>query len=685
MEVQNPFQIPWDRFPYQTFLDFFLSKITAHGSNLALIDIDTNKQWRYSEIKVWVTMAAERLREMGVTEKSRVAIISGTTGQTIFIHLACSSIGCTAVAVNGHQVVDEIWQLVDASDTTHLIAEGVYLQKAEDVRRKAQMRGQGRIKAVKSFDDILSSDALSFERRGYHAPSSKPPPLLRNSSSQKLIKVDLSSSPTMNESISMTNGELLSPVSDNTEKQPQTDSDHSDVPYTTPTIHDSTLQAPNTSSPYIIFFTSGTTNAPKPVEVTHRSLIINIQQMGASIYGPVQCKERFLLPLSLSHLWGLLSAFYALVQGATICTLHKWSTKSVADAFVYHKINVSHISTPMIHNLANDTTLETIHFPFLRSLIVSGSPVDVSLLKLCRSRFRIGDVRQAYGMSELGGLCTLPFAGTDKPESVGAPLPGMLLKVVNWETQMLCAPRQLGHLYAAGPQVSPKYFKNPKATNEIVEADGFVRTGDAAYYDENGLIYVVDRIKDIIKCKGTLVCPSEVEVILRSHPGIDDCAVVGRQDHVTGEVPAAFVVRNPSFSTLSSSEVRQFAAASGKIAQFKELRGGVFFVSEIPRNVCGKVLRRNLRQFWDRERSSSKADLLIDKIKLPSIARSTASSAAKQPPPRPISAPRGSISPARSQASLSKTSSRPGSRTSHHPPTPRRQSALPTTKTRMNS
>ncbi|CAJ0575053.1 unnamed protein product, partial [Mesorhabditis spiculigera] len=509
MEVQNPFQISWDRYPYQSFLEFFLGKIAGYGSNVALIDIESNKQWRYSEIKVWVTMAAERLREIGIGEKSRVAIISGTTGQTLFIHLACASIGCTVVAVNGFLAIDELWQLVDISESSHLIAEATFLQKAEDVRRKAQMRGTGRIKGVRGFDDVLSSDALCTEGRGYVAP--RPPPFLRNSSSQKLIKVDaMQISQAMGESISLGNGELLSPMSDKTnnmEKGRQSisqDSDHSDIIYPPITSSDYSHQSPHTSNPFMIFFTSGTTSAPKPLEVSHRSLIINIQQMSCSLYGPVQFKERFLLPISMSHLWGILSAYYALINGATVCTLHKWTTKGVADALNYHKINVGHITAPVLHGLANDPTLELVHLPFLRSLIVSGSPVDSNLLKLCRSRFRIGDVRQAYGMTELGGLCTLPFAGTDKPESVGAPLPGMLLKVLNWETQALCSPRQLGHLYAAGPQVSPRYFKNPKATNELVEADGFVRTGDAAYYDENGLIYIVDRIKDMIRCKGTL-------------------------------------------------------------------------------------------------------------------------------------------------------------------------------------
>lgn len=150
----------------------------------------------------------------------------------------------------------------------------------------------------------------------------------------------------------------------------------------------------------------------------------------------------------------------------------------------------------------------------------------------------------------------------------------LFFQVVNWETKQLCPPRQPGQIIVLGPQVSPSYYKNPKATSELLDANGFVKTGDAGFYDEIGRIYVLDRIKDIIKCKGTLVrplkveisilafqiCPSEVELVLRAHVGIDDCAVVGRQDHVTGEVPAAFVVKNPAHPLLASAEVRQYVS-----------------------------------------------------------------------------------------------------------------------------
>ncbi|CAD6189005.1 unnamed protein product [Caenorhabditis auriculariae] len=579
MEIQSPFQIVWDKTPYSSFSDYIFAKITAHGSNLAIVDVDTGKQWRYSEIRSWSEMCAARLREIQVTPSSRVAVITGTTGQAIFVHLACSLIGCAAVAVNGWSTVDEVWTLVDLSESTHLIVEPQFSQKADDVRRKAQMRGGGRIKHVKHLDDVLTSKPITDELK-------KKNPLVKETSSNKIIV----SQPLGEPEITI---DLNSPLS---EELP-----HGEVP----------SDEGCGQNTMMIFFTSGTTGLPKAAELTHRSIVINLQQINQPLYGPVTQKERFLLPLSISHIFGFISAYYALINGASLYLVSKVTPKSFMETLTSNQINVIHINPGIVHWMAMDPVIEDYRAPHLRSILCAGAPIDSNLAKIVRDKLKIKDFRQAYGMTELGGICTMSPYESEKIESVGSPLAGMLFKVVNWETKQLCGPRQPGQIIVMGPQVIPSYYKNPKATSELLDLTGFVRTGDAGFYDELGRIYVLDRIKDIVKYKGALICPSEVELVLRAHPGIDDCAVVGRQDHVAGEVPAAFVVKNHSHPLLASAEVRQYV--SGKISTFKELRGGVFFISEVPRSTCGKILRRSLRGFWDRERTNSKVETLLTK------------------------------------------------------------------------
>ncbi|KAF8354406.1 mec-18 [Pristionchus pacificus] len=608
MEVQNPFQIAWDKTPYATFADFILNKVQNYGSHPAIIDSDSGKQWRFSEIKGWSEMCQSRLRELGVTATSRVALITGTTGQSVFVHLACSMIGCPTVCVNGFGTIDEIWQLVDISESTHLVAEPQFMQKAEDVKRKAVMRGGGRIKHVRSIDDVLTSDTI-------------------NGRASTVTSTDISSKAQRSEFLSRTIGPLTRELSNTKLIGPALEDECIDLPSpmsesATSGRNDLTVienggsdvasdfTAPIASGPAqqpcMIFFTSGTTGLPKAAEVTRRSLIINLQQMSCPVFGPIQAKEKLLLPLSISHLFGVISAYYALVNGGTVVTMNKFDAKSMVELVMDHKIHAIHLTPPMLQGLAYEPSANADSFASVRSVIVGGAPLDANIASLCKKKMALRDLRQTYGMTELGGLCTLSHIECGKVESVGVPLPGMLFKIVHWETKQLMQPNQIGQLLVMGPQTMPSYYKNPKATSEIMDTQGFVKTGDAAFYDENGYVYVLDRIKDIIRHKGTLICPSEVELILRAHPGIDDCAVVGRQDHVSGEVPAAFVVKSASHPLLSTAEIRQYV--SGKIATFKELRGGVFFISEIPRSICGKVLRRHLRQFWDRERTNSKAD-----------------------------------------------------------------------------
>ncbi|CAJ0609890.1 unnamed protein product [Cylicocyclus nassatus] len=209
MEIQNAFQIQWDKTPYQAFTEYFFAKIPTHGSNLAIVDVDT--------------------------------------GQAIFVHLACSMIGCTAVAVNGWGTVDEIWQVVDLAEATHLIVESQFMQKADDVRRKAQMRGGGRIKHVRAIDDVLTTDAIEAKRRLSRNP------LVKEESTNK-ITIPRIPSP------EDARPDVCSPLSDGSEaKENGTEEPTCESPTEPPTP----LNPVAGQNPLLMFFTSGTTGLPK--------------------------------------------------------------------------------------------------------------------------------------------------------------------------------------------------------------------------------------------------------------------------------------------------------------------------------------------------------------------------------------------------------------------------------------
>lgn len=200
---------------------------------------------------------------------------------------------------------------------------------------------------------------------------------------------------------------------------------------------------------------------------------------------------------------------------------------------------------------------------------------------------------QGYGLTETSPAALLNMPGNTKYASVGVPASATRAKIVAInDTDAVGLPaNQTGELWVKGPQNMLGYLNNKKATDEML-IDGWIRTGDIAYYDEDGFFYITDRLKELIKVKGFQVAPAELEEILRSHPDITDAAVVGVAHEKNGEAPRAFVIKRPE-SQVTAEDVQDFV--SKKVADYKKLEGGVQFIDEIPKNATGKILRREIK------------------------------------------------------------------------------------------
>ncbi|XP_053605775.1 luciferin 4-monooxygenase-like isoform X2 [Plodia interpunctella] len=202
------------------------------------------------------------------------------------------------------------------------------------------------------------------------------------------------------------------------------------------------------------------------------------------------------------------------------------------------------------------------------------------------------NILQGYGMTECGEPTSESW-GTKgpRPGSVGMPSPGLIIKIVDPQTNEIVGPNTQGEIRVAGPVFMKGYIGIDPAT--YLDEQGFFKTGDLGYYDEDKYFFIVDRMKEIIVYDGYKVAPLELESILLAHPKVLEAAVVGKIVPDFGEEPTAFVVKQPGVD-VTETELVDYVAA--EVSPYMQLRGGVRFIDKIPRNTRGKVLRRNLRE-----------------------------------------------------------------------------------------
>jgi acyl-CoA synthetase (AMP-forming)/AMP-acid ligase II len=343
-------------------------------------------------------------------------------------------------------------------------------------------------------------------------------------------------------------------------------------------------------------YSSGTTGLPKGVMLTHRNLVANLAQ-GAPVLVSGE-GDRLIAVLPFFHIYGqvvLMAA--ALWHGATLVTMPRFELEDFLRILQEQRVTQAFVVPPIVLALAKHPMVDKYDLSSLSFILSGAAPLDASLEQVCADRLDCGVV-QGWGLTETSPVLTT-VAGAPlgpRPGSVGVLLPNTELRVVDPATGADLGRNQTGELLARGPQVMKGYLNNPKATAEMLDADGWLHTGDLGHVDDDGYVYVVDRVKELIKYKGLQVAPAELEAVLLAHPDIADAAVVRFPDEEAGEVPKAFVVaRKP----LEADAVMAFVAE--RVAPHKKVRR-VEFVDEIPKALSGKILRRVL---IERDRAAS--------------------------------------------------------------------------------
>ncbi|KAK0486499.1 phenylacetyl-CoA ligase [Armillaria novae-zelandiae] len=361
----------------------------------------------------------------------------------------------------------------------------------------------------------------------------------------------------------------------------------------------------------LLFFSSGTTGKPKAVALSHYAVIANILQMTAHQRkdGKSRGPEKWALLaedvitglLPFFHVYGLIANIYwALFLGMTVDVFPRFSLSSFLTSISKYHIAHLYLVPPHVVLICKDPSVAARNFDHVKLIFTGAASLSVDLMHQATKVFPNAAISQGYGMTETIIAAIQPADQRISTGGCGPMLPGFVAKVVKADGTLAVA-GETGELVMTGPSLGLGYLGDEEATKSTF-IDGWVRSGDEVRFSESGELFVVDRLKELIKVRGFQVAPAEIEDHLMSHPHVADVCVVPIADEYSGELPLAFVV--------PSVQARQIMDDGGDPETIKDqikkhvadhkvkekwLAGGVRFIDSVPKSPSGKLLRRVLR------------------------------------------------------------------------------------------
>jgi long-chain acyl-CoA synthetase len=340
----------------------------------------------------------------------------------------------------------------------------------------------------------------------------------------------------------------------------------------------------------VMVFTSGTAGSPKAAMLSHGNLRANIAQV-LSMPGTKQEPGDVsfgLLPLF--HIFGLNVVLgVTLTVGAAVLLVERFDPMSALEAIEKHRVTVVLGPPTMWAALAAMPVDGSEMLRNVRIAVSGAARLPDEVVRGVEARYGV-TVRDGYGLTEASPVVTAS-AGSDAPSgSVGVAVPGLELRIVDTSGDDVLV-GDAGELWVRGPNVFRGYFNDAEASARAVDAEGWLHTGDVATVDDDGYIYLVDRVKDLIIVSGFNVYPAEVEEVLMDHPAIEACAVVGVPHPYSGEAVKAYVV-TVAGESVEENDIISFCAS--RLARYK-CPEKIWFVDEVPMGMGGKILRRALR------------------------------------------------------------------------------------------
>ncbi len=339
-------------------------------------------------------------------------------------------------------------------------------------------------------------------------------------------------------------------------------------------------------------YTSGTTGVPKGVLTTHANLAAAAH---TSQFWAFDDRSVSLTPLPMFHIGGIGWTYCGLWHGATTVIVSDFDAARVLDTLEHQRVTNAVLVPTMLRMLTAVPGAAARDFSALRSIAYGAAPITTPVLKASLRTFGCA-LFGLYGLTEsTGSVIVLEPEDHDREHllrSAGRPYPWVELKIVDPVSGEPLGSHAVGEVWLRAPNVTPGYFNRPAETAAALTPDGWLRTGDGGFLDDEGYLFLTDRIKDMIVSGGENVYPVEVEETLAQHAGVADVAVIGVPDPHWGEAVKALIVPRPGMRTAPEDLI---AFARERLAGYK-LPRSVDFVAELPRTPSGKVLKRELRE-----------------------------------------------------------------------------------------
>jgi acyl-CoA synthetase (AMP-forming)/AMP-acid ligase II len=354
----------------------------------------------------------------------------------------------------------------------------------------------------------------------------------------------------------------------------------------------------------ILVFTSGTTGRPKAVPLRHDAFVVfaleNVEPASPDI------EERNILTVPLYHVAGIQAMFPAIYGGRTLIMMRQFELKEWMETVQRERATRAMLVPTMLKWIVENPDFHKYDLSSLSVVTYGAAPMPFEVIKKAIELMPQVQFINGYGQTESASTLTTlgpedhRIVGSEEEKqkkwkrlqsSIGKPLPDVRIRIVDEEGKSL-PPNTPGEILAKGPRIMKGYWGDEQKTAQTMTADGWLRTGDLGYVDEEGYIYLTGRADDLIIRGGENIAPEEVEEVINTYPKIEECSVIAVPDPEFGQQPFACCVLKKG-EACTPEEVMEFCRE--RIASFKRPRG-VVFVEELPRNPMGKVLRKKLRE-----------------------------------------------------------------------------------------